>query len=166
MLNTDVHERETKSWILFVLFCFVVLYVHRVLIVLWKNTESTSDWKGFFRKKHGKDLFPWNRNKGNPVMVESRTPVCWSPASALLSFLHLPPASAFAQLLLGFGRRGWDGGRVVVVVFLWSSEGGAKKHVADPGFEEGEGRAVGVSGCHHNLRGGRGGVVKRGPSRQ
>lgn len=98
-------------------------------------------------------------------MVESRTPICWSRVSALLSFLHLPPASAFAQLLLGFDRRSWDGGRVVVV-FLRSSEGGAKKHVADPGFDEGEGRAVGVSGCHHNLRGGRGGVVKCVPSRQ
>lgn len=88
---------------------------------------------------------------GTPRHVEESD----SSKSQLLGFLHLPPAGAFAQFLLGFDRRGGDGGSVVMVI-LWSGEGGAKKHVADPGFNEGEWRAVGVSGCHHNLRGGGG----------
>lgn len=39
-----------------------------------------------------------------------------------------------------------------MVVLLGSTQRGAEKQVADPGFDEGEGRAVRVSGSHHNLR--------------
>lgn len=85
-------------------------------------------------------------------MAESQTQICRGRAPFLFSFLHFPLASTFAQLLLGFERGGWgDGG--VMVVLLGSAQWGAEKQVADPGFDEGEGRAVRVSGSHHNLRG-------------
>lgn len=39
-----------------------------------------------------------------------------------------------------------------MVVLLGCTQWGAEKQVADPGFDEGEGRAVRVPGRHHNLR--------------
>lgn len=86
------------------------------------------------------------------VVAESQTQICRARAPFLLSFLHFPLASTFAQLLLGFERGGWGNGRVMVVL-LGSTQWGAEKQVADPGFDEGEGRAMRVSGSHHNLRG-------------
>lgn len=82
--------------------------------------------------------------------VESHT---WTDRSVLLGFLHFPLAGAFAQLLLGFQRWSWGGGgRMTVVVFIRPAQRGAKQQVADPGFNEGEGRAVRVSSGHHHLR--------------
>lgn len=72
----------------------------------------------------------------------------------LLGLLGLPLASALVQLLLGFGgRRG--GGVVVVVGVLGACERRAEQEVTYPGFHQGEGRAVGVTGRHGHLGDGR-----------
>lgn len=41
---------------------------------------------------------------------------------------------------------------MTVVVFIRPAQRGAKQQVADPGFNEGKGRAVRVSSGHHHLR--------------
>lgn len=40
----------------------------------------------------------------------------------------------------------------MVVVFLRSTQRGAEQQVANPGLNEGEGRAVRMTGGHHHLR--------------
>lgn len=97
-------------------------------------------------------LYSW-RGTGGPittVMVESHMRVL---GRFLLGLLHLLPARAFAVLLLGLERRGRGSGGSVVVVLLGSTQRGAEQQVADPGFNEGEGRAVGVSSSHQHLEG-------------
>lgn len=70
-----------------------------------------------------------------------------------LSFLGLPLADALIQLLLALERRRRGSGRRMMVVLFSAAERRAKQQVTDPGLNEGEGGAVGVSGRHHHLWG-------------
>lgn len=114
---------EFPGWVdqIFAMFLFFCLHIHRVIIVLWKNTESTSDRKGFSWQKREKDLVPWNRNGGE-------TPFWWRVGfsgaqrhhySAFFTFLLRAPSPSSSLDLTGVaGAAGaW---------WWWSSSGPAR----------------------------------------
>lgn len=98
----------------------------------------------FSQEKNGKS--PHGGHDGEESDADSQ-----EQRGILLGFLDLPLASAFAQLLLGFERGSWGSSGRMMVVFLRSTQRGAKQWVANPGFNEGEGGAVRVSSSHHHL---------------
>lgn len=114
--------------------------------------QKTSLWqKGSDLMKHQTVLFPRKEwEVPSCGSHEGESDAGSSQCGFLLGLLGLPLASPVAQLLLGF--EGWSRSRsVVVVILLTATQGGAEEQMANPGFNEGEGGAVRVTGSRHHL---------------